>query len=47
MKWDDPRFYTIKGMRRRGFTITAINNFVKNAGFTFSETVMDIKMLEN
>ncbi|KAM0681777.1 Glutaminyl-tRNA synthetase [Glugoides intestinalis] len=47
MSWDDPRFYTIKGMRRRGFTATAINNFVRSVGITFSETVVDLKILEN
>lgn len=47
MAWDDPRFYTIKGMRRRGFTPTAINNFVRTVGITFSETVIDIRLLEN
>ena len=47
MSWDDPRFYTIKGMRRRGFTATAINNFVRSVGITFSETIIDVKLLEN
>lgn len=47
MKWDDPRLYTIKGMRRRGFTPTSINRFVQSVGITFSETVIDIKNLEN
>lgn len=47
MSWDDPRFYTIRGMRRRGFTANAINNFVRSVGITFSETVIDVKILEN
>lgn len=47
MSWDDPRFYTIKGMRRRGFTADAINNFVRSVGITFSETIVDLKILEN
>ncbi|ELA41010.1 glutamine-tRNA ligase [Vittaforma corneae ATCC 50505] len=47
MSWDDPRFYTIKGMRRRGFTPTAINSFVRSVGITFSESIIDVKILEN
>jgi len=47
MDWDDPRFYTIKGMRRRGFPASAINSFVKSVGITFAESVIDVKILEN
>lgn len=47
MGWDDPRFYTIKGMRRRGFTPNGINNFVKSVGITFTESVVDARILEN
>lgn len=47
MSWDDPRFFTIKGLRRRGFPATAINNFVRSVGITFSETIVDVKILEN
>lgn len=47
MNWDDPRFYTIKGMRRRGFTPTGINNFVQSVGVTFTESIVDVKILEN
>lgn len=47
MSWDDPRFYTIRGMRRRGFTANGINNFVKSVGFTFADSVIDVKILEN
>ena len=47
MNWDDPRFYTIKGMRRRGFTANGINNFVKSVGITFTESIVDLKILEN
>jgi len=45
--WDDPRLFTIKGMRRRGFTSTAINKFCKSLGLTFSESIVDVKILEN
>ena len=47
MGWDDPRLYTVKGMRRRGFTANAINSFVKSVGLTFSESIVDVKILEN
>jgi glutaminyl-tRNA synthetase len=44
--WDDPRLYTVSGLRRRGFTAEAINKFVRSVGITFSESVIDIKLLE-
>ena len=47
LNWDDPRFYTIKGMRRRGFPASAINKFVQSVGITFSETIIDVKILES
>lgn len=47
MNWDDPRFYTIRGMRRRGFTANGINNFVRSLGITFTESIVDVKILEN
>ncbi|KAI5148253.1 glutaminyl-tRNA synthetase [Enteropsectra breve] len=47
LEWDDPRFYTIRGMRRRGFTANAINKFVQSVGITFSETTVDVRILEN
>ncbi|EJW01646.1 hypothetical protein EDEG_03810 [Edhazardia aedis USNM 41457] len=45
--WDDPRLYTLCGLRRRGFTSNGINMFVKNLGITFNQAVIDIKNLEN
>lgn len=45
--WDDPRVYTIAGMRRRGFTPEAINTFVEGLGVTTSYSVVDVKRLEN
>lgn len=47
LTWDDPRFYTIKGIRRRGFPAAAINAFVQSVGITFSETIVDVKILES
>ncbi|ORD94047.1 SYQ [Enterospora canceri] len=45
--WDDPRLFTIKGMRRRGFPAAAINEFTQSVGITFSETIVDVKILES
>ncbi|OHT15522.1 glutaminyl-tRNA synthetase family protein [Tritrichomonas foetus] len=36
--WDDPRMPTVAGLRRRGFTASAIRNFVKGVGFTRNVT---------
>ncbi|AFN83950.1 glutaminyl-tRNA synthetase [Encephalitozoon romaleae SJ-2008] len=44
---DDPRLFTIKGMRRRGFPPNAINAFCRSLGLTFAETTVDVKKLEN
>lgn len=32
--WDDPRLMTLAGLRRRGVTPTAINDFIKGIGIT-------------
>ncbi|MBU2713392.1 glutamine--tRNA ligase/YqeY domain fusion protein [Zooshikella harenae] len=45
--WDDPRMPTIAGMRRRGFTPSAIRNFCEATGVTKSEGVVDVSMLEH
>ncbi|MCF7790391.1 MAG: glutamine--tRNA ligase/YqeY domain fusion protein [Victivallales bacterium] len=44
--WDDPRMPTVSGMRRRGYTPRAIKNFVKKAGLTKREQVIDVSLLE-
>ena len=44
--WDDPRMPTICGLRRRGYTPTAINEFVKRAGVAKADSVVDIGLLE-
>ncbi|KAF9764319.1 putative glutamine--tRNA ligase [Nosema granulosis] len=44
---DDPRLYTIRGMRRRGIPAEAINNFVRNIGITYADTVIDMKLFES
>lgn len=44
--WDDPRIPTINGMRRRGFTAKAINDFCAEIGVTRNENLVDFRMLE-
>lgn len=45
--WDDPRVYTISGLRRRGFTPEAIRAFIRETGVSKSEGVVDPRMLEH
>ena len=44
--WDDPRMPTISGMRRRGYPPNALINFVKTAGISKRENVIDVSLLE-
>ena len=44
--WDDPRMPTISGMRRRGYTPQAINEFCDRAGIAKREKLNDISLLE-
>ena len=45
--WDDPRLPTICALRRRGYTPTAIFNFVRAAGVSKANSLVDINMLEH
>ena len=45
--WDDPRMPTIAGMRRRGYTPEAIQDFVRRIGVTKSEGIVEIALLEH
>ncbi|KAI8613566.1 tRNA synthetases class I, catalytic domain-containing protein [Chytriomyces sp. MP71] len=45
--WDDPRLYTMVGLRRRGFTPEAINAFVRELGVTTSNSIIPAERLEN
>ncbi len=44
--WDDPRMPTISGLRRRGYTSSAIRRFCEMIGTTRSDGVVDVAMLE-
>lgn len=44
--WDDPRMPTISGMRRRGYTPSAIREFCDRAGIAKREKINDISLLE-
>jgi len=44
--WDDPRMPTISGMRRRGYTASAIRNFATRVGIAKRENVIDVSLLE-
>ncbi|MBQ7977450.1 MAG: glutamine--tRNA ligase [Clostridia bacterium] len=46
MGWDDPRFYTIVGMRRRGITADAVKNFMLNIGITKSVSILPLSAFE-
>jgi len=45
--WDDPRLYTIAGMRRRGIPPEAINEFCKKIGVSKRESMIDPSILED
>lgn len=45
--WDDPRMPTIAGMRRRGYTPTALRHFCEEVGTSRSDGVVDVAMLES
>lgn len=45
--WDDPRMPTISGMRRRGYSPTAIRDFCRAIGVSKSNSTIDVAMLEH
>ena len=45
--WDDPRMPTLCGLRRRGYTPTAIKDFLTRAGVAKADSVVDTAMLEH
>ncbi len=44
--WDDPRMPTIAGMRRRGYPPAALREFVKRAGVTKKDKLIEMGALE-
>ena len=45
--WDDPRLLTLEGLRRRGYTPSAINKFCASLGVTRHDNTQPISRLEN
>ncbi|MCL1788833.1 MAG: glutamine--tRNA ligase/YqeY domain fusion protein [Oscillospiraceae bacterium] len=45
--WDDPRMPTLSGLRRRGYTPSAIADFLDRAGYSKSQSVVAVDMLEH
>ncbi len=44
--WDDPRMPTISGLRRRGYTPTALRKFVETVGVAKRDNIIDVSLLE-
>ncbi|OOG70790.1 glutamine--tRNA ligase/YqeY domain fusion protein [Flavobacterium sp. A45] len=44
--WDDPRMPTISGLRRRGYTATAIRKFCEVIGVAKRENIIDVSLLD-
>ena len=44
--WDDPRLYTLRGLRRRGVLPQSLIDFVRAAGLSKSTTICERSMLE-
>ncbi len=45
--WDDPRFMTIVGMKRRGYTADGVKNFIRSCGVVASESTIPFSSLEH
>lgn len=45
--WDDPRLPTISGLRRRGYTPSAIRDFCERIGVTKKDGMIEMSVLEN
>ncbi|MFP4643153.1 MAG: glutamine--tRNA ligase/YqeY domain fusion protein [Spirochaetales bacterium] len=44
--WDDPRMPTLCGLRRRGYTPSAIREFLRRIGISKTESTIDLSLLE-
>ena len=47
MGWDDPRYLTIVGMKRRGYTADGVKNFIRSCGVVASESTIPFSSLEH
>ncbi len=45
--WDDPRLHTIAGMRRRGYTASALRRVCERVGVSRRDSMVDISLLEH
>lgn len=45
--WDDPRLPTLCGMRRRGYSPTAIRSFCRRIGVAKTDSTIDVALLEH
>ncbi len=45
MGWDDPRFMTIVGMQRRGYTAEGVKNFIRSCGVVASTSTIPLSAL--
>jgi len=45
--WDDPRLPTIAGLRRRGYTPTALRDFCRRIGVTKSDNNVELALLQS
>ncbi|MES1922962.1 hypothetical protein MHBO_004494 [Bonamia ostreae] len=39
--WDDPRFPTVRGILRRGLTVSALRDLIMELGFSLNENLME------
>jgi len=44
--WDDPRMYTLQGLRRRGYTPASVRLLVDRVGISKQNSVIDFSVLE-
>ncbi|HEX9061500.1 MAG TPA: glutamine--tRNA ligase/YqeY domain fusion protein [Clostridia bacterium] len=45
--WDDPRMPTLSGLRRRGYTSSAVRDFADRIGVAKTNSLVDIALLEH
>ncbi len=45
--WDDPRMPTLSGLRRRGYSSESIRGFIDKIGYTKSDALNDVGLLEH